>query len=101
MGKYDEALKDQNKAIMLDPKYAAAYNNRGFTHFNMGNYREAVADYTKAIEFRNTYALAYYNRAVARTKLGEMDAAVQDLKDAARLGEKDARDALKELGITK
>jgi tetratricopeptide (TPR) repeat protein len=27
--KYDEAIKDYDEAIRLDPKYAAAWNNKG------------------------------------------------------------------------
>ncbi len=42
-------MADFNKAIALNPNFAAAYNNRGLAQYNKGNLDSALADYMKAI----------------------------------------------------
>jgi tetratricopeptide (TPR) repeat protein len=41
-----DAIADYNQAIQLNPKYAKAFNNRGFAYNNKGEYDRAIADYT-------------------------------------------------------
>ena len=47
---YSEAIADYDKAIELDPNFAAAYTNRGTAKAQLKQYSEAIADYDKAIE---------------------------------------------------
>jgi tetratricopeptide (TPR) repeat protein len=49
-GLYDNAIKDYNKAIALDPSYSKAYHNRGYAYYMMGNLSEAAADLYKACD---------------------------------------------------
>jgi tetratricopeptide (TPR) repeat protein len=44
-GKVDQAIADYTKAIELDPKIAAAYNNRGIAFKQKGLNSKAVADF--------------------------------------------------------
>ena len=61
-GFYKNAIPALDKAIQLDPDYADAYNNRGWSYANLGEYQTAIADYTKAIQLDRDSALAYTNR---------------------------------------
>ena len=47
---YDAALADVDRAIELDPEFAAAYYNRGRVHNAMGNSSEARADLKSAYD---------------------------------------------------
>lgn len=58
---YDKTIKYYTKAIELDPKDAAAYNNRGLAYKNKKEYGRAIEDYNKAIELDPEYVLAYNN----------------------------------------
>ena len=48
-GDYDKAIADCSEAIRLDPKYAVAYNQRGWAYEKKHNHDRAIADYTAAI----------------------------------------------------
>ena len=47
---YYGAIADYTKAIELDPDYANAYYNRGYTKYLLKDYYGAIADYSKVIE---------------------------------------------------
>ena len=42
------AIADFTQAILLDPSYVEAYNNRGLTHQAQGRRTDAIADFLKA-----------------------------------------------------
>ncbi|MGA9110134.1 MAG: tetratricopeptide repeat protein, partial [Smithella sp.] len=60
---------------------------------------QAIADYSKAIELNPKYAEAYHNRGITYGSLGNYNQEIADIKKAARLGLKEARDYLSEQGI--
>ena len=60
---YDKAIADYNEAIRLDPKDAAAYDNRGNAWQAKGEYDKAIADYNEAIRLDPKDADAYNGRA--------------------------------------
>ena len=45
---YSEAIAAYTQAIKLDPKYALAYNNRGYTYKALGQSAKAAADFAQA-----------------------------------------------------
>ncbi len=49
LGLKEQALKDYDKAIELDPNDADAYNNRGNAKNNLGLNIQAIKDFEKAI----------------------------------------------------
>ena len=59
LGKYEDALTSLNRAIELDPKFYAAYGNRGIAHSRIGETDLALADYDQEIELNPDYVLAY------------------------------------------
>lgn len=47
-GQYDQAIKEFNQAIALDPNYGKAYVARGIAHFKSENGEKAGEDFAKA-----------------------------------------------------
>jgi tetratricopeptide (TPR) repeat protein len=70
---YPSVLQDYDKAIILDPRNATAYNNRGVTRNLLKNYRGALDDYNKAIEINPNDPLYYFNRGETLFLLGERE----------------------------
>jgi tetratricopeptide (TPR) repeat protein len=65
-GDYDQAIADFNKALKLDPKFAAAYYQRGRAYGNKGDNDQAIADYTQAIATADlNQATADFKQAIA------------------------------------
>jgi len=85
-GDYQGAIKDFNKAIELNPKYAGVYNNRGV----------AIEDYNKAIKINSKYAKAYFNRGLAKLVLGQKDSGCLDVYKAGELEKFEGYEVIKE-----
>lgn len=83
--RYDEALRDYNRAIELNPRDAFAYSNRGITYADLQHHDEALTAFTQAIEFDPQYATAYYNRGNTYFDLQRYDEALADFTRAIAL----------------
>ena len=53
---------DYSQAILFNPSYAIAFNNRGFAYAIKGEYDQAIAEYDKAIRLNHNYLRAFINR---------------------------------------
>ncbi|MEM1136919.1 MAG: tetratricopeptide repeat protein [Bacteroidota bacterium] len=53
MERFRSALRDFNKTIALEPYYHGAFNNRGYTKFNLQDKTGACYDWRKALELGN------------------------------------------------
>jgi tetratricopeptide (TPR) repeat protein len=89
-GNYQGALNDYNQAIQLDPKYANAYNSRGFLKENqLGDTAGALADYNRAIQLNPQYEVAVNNRGFLRlTKKNDVQGALADYTQAIAINPK-------------
>jgi tetratricopeptide (TPR) repeat protein len=85
---WDKAVAELSVAINMDPVFALAYTNRGFTYYYKGEYDQAISDYTKAIELDPRLALAYNNRGLVYGCKGEYDKAIADYTKAIELDPK-------------
>jgi tetratricopeptide (TPR) repeat protein len=87
---YRGALADYSQAIALNPKYAYAYNNRGFLkYFNLNDFQGALADYNQAISLNPKFAIAYYNRGTLKQlRLNDFQGALADFNQAISLNPK-------------
>ena len=72
-------MDDLIEAIRLEPKYALAYNERGFALVHMGKYDEAV-------HLKSQYMKAFGGRAREHTLLGKDGRAEEDITRAEELG---------------
>jgi tetratricopeptide (TPR) repeat protein len=62
-GQYDQAIKDFDQAIEINPRYIKAYNNRGIVYRLRGQYDRAISDFNKAMEMNPLDPEAYNNLA--------------------------------------
>lgn len=90
MGDYQSALRDYNKAIELNPRYANAYYNRGTVYNSLDYYPQAIEDFSKAIELNPKDAQYYNNRGSAYNSLGKYREAIKDYNTAIELNPQDA-----------
>jgi tetratricopeptide (TPR) repeat protein len=68
--KFEQAIKEYDQAIKLDPKLAAAHNNMGSAYFALARYTEAAAAFQQATQLDPKYGQAHLNLALALIKLG-------------------------------
>lgn len=88
----DEALRDFQTAIELDPKCSLAFHNRGVTFAQRNQFAAALRDFNRVIELNPGLAVAYRNRAellsaLDRTQdaLADYDRAIKSLPNDAAL----------------
>ena len=79
-GRYDEAIKNYNEAIRLNPQDAKAYNNRGIAYYYLDHLERAIEDYDKAIRLNPEDAEAYYNWGFAYKLQGKKAEAIADFE---------------------
>jgi len=82
---YDKALTAINKAIEIDPQYAAAYVKRSNIYFTKGQKEEAKKDLDKAIAVKPDYAEAYRFRALQFVTEKNFGKAIEDFTKAIEL----------------
>lgn len=73
--KWDEAIKNYNKAIQLDPNQAVFYSNRAACWSSKGNHDSALADAKRCIERDPKYIKGYTRKAKALFDLKNVDEA--------------------------
>ena len=70
VGQWQNAIKEFDESIRLDPEAADAYNNRGAVYAELNQFQKAIHDYDEAIRIEPDLSDAYYNRAIAYGDLG-------------------------------
>jgi len=97
---YKYSIVIYKKAIIADPTFADAWYNIGNSYYMIGLYSLAEKKYSRAIELNKVYYGAYYNRAVCKGIQGRHAEALVDYKIAAKGGNPQAQQALKNSGIS-
>jgi tetratricopeptide (TPR) repeat protein len=92
-GDYPGALADYNQVIRIDPKYALAYNNRGYLKMQrLNDVNGALADFNRSISINPTFATAYNNRAFLKEdKLNDFNGALADYGKSLQIDPTDAK----------
>ena len=80
-----EALKNCNKAILLNPQNILEHKKRGVKNADLGNIKEAVEDYNRAILINPTDISAYFSRGTLKADLGDFEGAKKDFETAQKL----------------
>ena len=77
IGYFEEAIEAYDNATKINPKFVAAWKNKGNVLYALGKYNESIQAYDKAIEIVPDYPLAWYDKGLALNKTGDYDEAVQ------------------------
>lgn len=88
---FDKAINELSRAIMLNPKDAFTYNNRGAAYDSKGEFDRAIADFNKVIELNPKEVAGWRNRALLRALTSDFHGAMADISEALRLAPQDAR----------
>lgn len=83
--KYQIAIERYDKAIELDNKNIATYNNRGYVYGILKQDALAIQDFNRAIELDSNYTWAYINRGLSYSNLEDYAAAINDYNKAIQL----------------
>lgn len=75
--RWEEALTAYGRVIVIDPRYAAAWNNMGLLHHRLGRYDEARECYRVALEADPACVEAAYNLGSLHEDLGDLPAALE------------------------
>jgi hypothetical protein len=86
IGRNDDAIRDVDQAIRLNPNFAHAFNNRGNLYFDKQQYSRAIDDYDEALRLDPKFVLALDNRGRAYTATGDPESAIEDYNRAVGLG---------------
>ena len=69
-GPWENAIKEFDESIRLDPKAADAHNNRGAVYAELDQFQKAIGDYDEGIRIEPDLSNGYHNRAIAYCDLG-------------------------------
>jgi tetratricopeptide (TPR) repeat protein len=78
----DDAIRDYDQAIEINPKDFNAFNSRGKAFVAKRESLRAIADFTQAIEVSPSYVEAYNNRGLSHEVLGHRSEAIADFRKA-------------------
>lgn len=85
----EDALKDFEHSIQLDPKDPNGHTGRGGVNFLKGDFKEAVEDYTQAVELMPNDPQPLAQRGYAYAGMQDFDKAMADFNAALKLNGKD------------
>ena len=83
--RFEEAARDFERAIGLDPSSASGWSNLGLARIKLGKPGQGVKDIDEAIRLDGKYATAYGNRGYGWLDLGEPQKALDDFSKAVEL----------------
>jgi serine protease Do len=84
-GELPAALNAANRAIQINPRFAAAYSLRGNIRYISADYRGALADFSQAVQLNNRLASAYMGRGLSQSALSNPEGAIADYTQAIQL----------------
>lgn len=76
-GRFDEAVKEFQEAIRLEPNHAGAHDNLGFVYQKQGKLDQAISGHKEALRIAPDFAMAYHNLGVAYKAQGRFKEAVE------------------------
>jgi tetratricopeptide (TPR) repeat protein len=85
LGRYEEALINDEKAIELNPDYYKAWKSRGDDLLDLNRHEEAISSYDQALKINPDLEHAWHNRGTALTNLGRYKEAISSFDEAIRI----------------
>ena len=84
-GDNESAIKCYEKSLEIEPKFSFAWNNMGFSHFNLKNYQKAVDCHQKAVDYDPKNDSAWVNLGNAYYFLRNYEKAIEIYEKAVEL----------------
>ena len=81
-GEFDRAIRDFDRALVLDPGLVAAWRQRALAYRGKGDYERALADLEQAILLAPSDPRFYTDRGVTYELLGDYSSAIRDFSRA-------------------
>jgi tetratricopeptide (TPR) repeat protein len=85
VGEYDQAIRDFDRAIAVQPGLVVAWRNRGLAHRGKGDFDRALADYEQALVFAPSDARLYHERGLTYSGMSDFPHAIADFNRAIAL----------------
>ncbi|MDX2098816.1 MAG: tetratricopeptide repeat protein [Leptolyngbyaceae cyanobacterium bins.59] len=79
------AIQQFDRALEINPQFAAAYHRRGGVRFDLGDRQGAIIDYTQALQLNPDGVETYFARGLTRLALGDCSGALEDANQALEL----------------
>jgi hypothetical protein len=95
-GNPEGAVYSFKKAIKLDPNSASGHFGLGISYGDLGQYEEGISSIDKAIELQPEKGSYFYGRGRIHLLSEDEYKAMEDFKQAAALGDMDAKDYLED-----
>lgn len=86
-GQIDEAIKEYEETIRLNPKSSEAHNNLGFAYMDKGDVDKALEHQKHAVEINPNLANAYFGLAMAYEKKGDKPNAIANWKKFSEMSQ--------------
>jgi Flp pilus assembly protein TadD len=84
-GKAEDAIKQYEQALRLDPEYAEAHNNLGTALMKQDRREEAIGHYEQALRLKPDYGVAHINLGIALRQVGRVQEAISHYEQALRI----------------
>jgi len=84
-GRRGEAIGQYERALQLEPRYAAAHNYLGMALVQAGKVQEAIQHYERALRLEPDFVTAHNNLASALAQSGRLPQAVEHWEQALRI----------------
>ena len=84
-GREDDAIREYQAAVQLDPGLAVAHNDLGLAFGKQGRLADAAAELAETVRLAPAFAKAHNNLGVVLGRRGESSAAVAQFEEAVRL----------------
>jgi tetratricopeptide (TPR) repeat protein len=82
---HDETIRNLNKLIDLDPKFALTYYLKGQMFYNLKQYKKCLKEMNKTIKIKPGFHDAYFQRALCKEDLGNTIGALDDYAISQKL----------------
>lgn len=82
---YEDAAKEFQKALAVDPDFHIARYNLALAYYNMGRVKEAISEFEYLINSAYYFVNAHYNLGTIYLREGMIDKATEQLKIVAEL----------------
>ncbi|NVO14654.1 MAG: tetratricopeptide repeat protein [Rhodoplanes sp.] len=84
-GRYDQAIRDLDMAVQLDPGNPTIFVNRGLAHRRNGDFDQAERSYVEAIRLDPRQPAVHNNLGFVYSQRSEFDRAIREYDEAIRL----------------